>query len=96
MKFTITNLSRMLPGCSVIWSSMLPRRSWRFSNNDRPMEITRKRIHRGIRSYMLKYKGYVVKYPDCDDRHLGLFLDDGVHLSFIGNDIFFQPVAICI
>ena len=88
MKFTITNLSRMLPGCSVIWSSMLPRRSWRFSNNDRPMEITRKRINRGIRSYMLKYKGYVVKYPDCDDRHLGLFLDDGVHLLFIGNGIF--------
>ena len=80
----------------MIWSSILLRRSWRYSNDDRAMEITQKCINRGIRSYILKYGGYVVKYPDFDDRHPGLFLDDGVHLSFIGNDIFFQPVAICI
>ena len=61
----------MLPGCSVIWSSILPRRSWRYSNNDHAKEITR------IRSYILKYGGYVVKYPDFDDRHPGLFLDVG-------------------
>jgi hypothetical protein len=92
MRFTITILSRMLPGCSVIWSSIFPRRSWRYSNNDHPMEITRKRINRGIRSYILKYGGYVVRYPDFDDRHLGLFLDNGVHLSFIGNDIFLNQL----
>jgi hypothetical protein len=86
MKFTITILSRMLPGFSVIWSSILPRRSWRYSNNDHAKEITR------IRSYILKYGGYVVKYPDFDDRHPGLFLDDGVHLSFIGNDIFLNQL----
>jgi hypothetical protein len=92
MKFTITILSRMLPGCSVIWSRILPRRSWWYSNNDRAMEITRKRINRGIRSYILKYGGYVVKYPDFDDRHPGVFLDDGVHLSFIGNNIFLNQL----
>jgi hypothetical protein len=92
MRFTITILSRMLPGCSVIWSSIFPRRSWRYSNNDHPMEITRKRINRGIRSYILKYGGYVVRYPDFDDRHLGLFSDNGVHLSFIGNDIFLNQL----
>jgi hypothetical protein len=92
MKFTITILSRMLPGCSVIWWSILPRRSWRYSNNDRAMEITRKRINRGIRSYILKYGGCVDKYPDFDDRHPCLFLDDGVHLSFIRNDIFLNQL----
>lgn len=47
------------------------------------MEITRKRINRGIRSNNLKYGWYVVKYPDFDDRHPGLLLDDRVHLSFM-------------
>jgi hypothetical protein len=44
MKFTITILSRMLPGFSVIWSSILPRRSWRYSNNDHAKEITQIQI----------------------------------------------------
>lgn len=92
MKFTITILSRMLPSCSVIWSSILLRRSWRYLNDDRAMEITRKFINRGIRSYILKYGGNVAKYPDFDDLHPGLFLDDGVHLSFIGNDIFLNQL----
>ena len=56
------------------------------------MEITRKRINRGIRSYILKYGGYVVKYSDFDDRHPGVFLDDGVHLSLIRNNIFLNQL----
>jgi hypothetical protein len=63
-----------------------------LSYNDRAKETTRKRINRGIRSYILKYWEYVVKYPNFDDCHPGLFLDDGVHLSFIGNDIFLNQL----
>jgi hypothetical protein len=33
----------------------------------------------------LKHGGYVIKYPDFDNRHPALFSDDGVHLSLIGN-----------
>jgi len=92
MKFTIAILSRMLPGCSLIWSSILPRRTYRYSKNDHAMETTRKRINRGVRSYILKHGGYVIKYPDFDDRYPALFSDDGVHLPFIGNDIFINQI----
>ncbi|XP_063410046.1 uncharacterized protein LOC134693232 isoform X3 [Mytilus trossulus] len=92
VKFTIAILSRMLPNCSLIWSSILPRRSWRYSSDDHAMEVTRKRINRGVRSYILKHGGYVIKYPDFDDRHPALYSDDGVHLSFIGNDIFLNQI----
>ena len=92
MKFTIAILSRMLPGCSLIWSSILPRSNWRYSDNDHAMETTRKRINRGMRSYILKYGGYVINYPDFNDRHPGLYNQDGVHLSFIGNDIFLNQI----
>ncbi|XP_063426546.1 uncharacterized protein LOC134710223 isoform X3 [Mytilus trossulus] len=92
VKFTIAILSRMLPNCSLIWSSILPRRSWRYSSDDHAMEVTRKRINRGVRSYILKHGGYVIKYPDFDDCHPALYSGDGVHLSFIGNDIFLNQI----
>jgi hypothetical protein len=47
----------MLPGTSLVWSSILPRMKWRYSENLRNMEITRKRVNRGFRSYLLKIGG---------------------------------------
>lgn len=91
-KFAIAVLSRMLPGCSLIWSSILPRKKYRYSQNDHAMETTRKRINRGVRSYILRHGGYVINYPDFNDRHPSLFDQDGVHLSFIGQDIFINQI----
>ena len=92
MKFTIAVLSNMLPGTSLVWSSIIPRIKWRSSSNIRAMELTRKRINRGVRSYLTKIGGYVIKHPDLEDKHPSLFLRDGVHLSFIANDIFLNQV----
>ena len=62
IKFTIAILSTMLPGTSLVWSSILPRMKWRYSENIRNMEITRKRVNRGVRSYLLKIGGYVIRH----------------------------------
>jgi hypothetical protein len=69
IKFTIAILSSMLPGTSLVWSSILPRMKWRYSENMRNMEITRKRVNRVVRSYLLKIGGYVITYPNFDDKH---------------------------
>lgn len=86
-KFTIYVISKMLPGSMIIYSNILPRNTWRFSTNNLAMEHARKRLNRGIRSYVLKHHGYVISHPDLDDGHTALFKDDGVHLKFLGNDI---------
>ena len=52
------------------------------------MKKTRKRVNRAARSFLLKQLGYVIKYPDFEDKYSGIFAKDGVHLSFIGYDIF--------
>jgi hypothetical protein len=88
IKFTIAILSSMLR----VWSSIIPRMKWRYSENIRHMEITRKRVNRGISSYLLKIGGYVIRHPDFDDKHPALFKKDGVHLSFIANDIFLNQI----
>ena len=88
IKFTIAILSSMLPGTSLVWSIILPRMKKRYSENIRNMEITRKRVYKGVRSYLLKIGGY----SDFDDKHPALFKKDGVHLSFIANDIFLNQI----
>jgi hypothetical protein len=40
IKFTIAILSSMLPGTSLVWSSILPRMKWRYSENIRNIENT--------------------------------------------------------
>lgn len=92
MKFTIAILSKMLPDTALVWSNILPRYKWRFSNNTGAMETTRRRINRGMRSYLLKIGGYVIKHTDFEDKHVNLFSEDGVHLSFIGNEIFLNQI----
>ena len=80
IKFTIAIISSMLPGTSLVWSSILPRMKWRYSENIKNMEITR------------KIGGYVIRHPNFDDKHPALFKKDGVHLSFIANDIFLNQI----
>ena len=82
MKVTFSSLIiEILPGCSIIFCEVLPRRTWRFSKK---MEKTRKRVNRAARSFLLKQLGYVIKHPDFKNKYSGLFAKDGVHLSFIG------------
>jgi lysophospholipase L1-like esterase len=93
MKVAFSSLKiEILPGCSIIFSEMLPRRTCRSSNSTHKMEKTRKRVNRGARSCLLKQLGYVIKHPDFEDKYNGLFAKDGVHLSFIGYDIFINTL----
>ena len=56
------------------------------------MDRTRRRINRFARSHLLKRNCYIIQYPDFEDRLPALFNDDGVHLSFIGKDIFINTL----
>ena len=66
-------------------SNILPRRTWRYSNNTDAMERTRTRLNRGLRTYLLQNNSYAIAHPDFDDSYSVLYDDDGVNLSFIGN-----------
>jgi hypothetical protein len=49
---------------SEIETRILPRRTWRYSNNTDAMERTRKRLNRGLRTYLLQNNSYAIAYPD--------------------------------
>lgn len=91
LKFAIYVVNRMLPTTSFIFSTILPPRSWRYSSNCIAMENARKRVNRAIRTFFQYNCAYVVTHPDLEDCHTSLF-KDGVHLSFLGNDIFINII----
>jgi hypothetical protein len=55
------------------------------------MENARKRVNRVIRTFFQYNCAYVVTHPDLEDCHTSLF-KDGVHLSFLGKDIFINII----
>jgi hypothetical protein len=89
----VSSFIEILPGCPIIWSSILPRIKWRLSTITTKMEKkTRRRINRHVRSYFLNKNCYVIEYPGFDDKLPALFDPDGTRLSFIGNDIFINAI----
>jgi hypothetical protein len=46
----------MLPGSKIMFSSILPRLSWRYSEDLKAMDDTRKRLNRGLKSYLKKIR----------------------------------------
>ena len=91
LKFAIYVVNCMLPTTSFIFSTILSRRSWRYSSNCIAMENARKRVNRVIRTFFQCNCAYVVTHPDLEDCHTSLF-KDGVHLFFLGNDIFINII----
>lgn len=87
IKFMLHVVSRMIRFKPVIFSSILPRLKWRYSDDAQAMNSTRIRINRGVKSYQKKTAGYTIIHSDFEDAHTSLFSDD-VHLSFVGKDIF--------
>jgi hypothetical protein len=58
----VSSFIEILPGCPIIWSSILPRIKWRLSTITTKMEKkTRRRINRHVRSYFLNKNCYVIE-----------------------------------
>lgn len=84
---TLDCLQRSFPGTYIVWSCILPRIKWRYSDDTAAMEGARARINRAVIQSVVVKGGYAIKHPDFQDKNPALFNDD-CHLSYIGNDIF--------
>lgn len=96
IKKTMSNLIALFPHTYIVWSSILPRLRWRYSENVAAMENIRTRTNRAIIKHMVQNGGKAIKHTDFNDKAPGLF-EDSCHLSFIGNDIFLNTFqgALC-
>ena len=92
IKFMLYVVGRMIYGRRVIFSSILPRLEWRHSDNAKAMDVTRKRINRGVKSYLNKTGGYTIIHEDFENKPESFICSDGVHLTYIGNDLFLNSL----
>ena len=92
LKLVLQNLHKMFPKTKLIWSQILPRKNWRYSQNKKAMERSRARINSAIATETIKLGGAYVKYPDIKCASIELWADDGVHLSTLGNEIFLNTI----
>ena len=84
-------LRTSFPHSKIIWSCILPRMKWRYSDNSRAMETQRKRLNSCASNLALRYGGAVIRHPDIKLDPI-FFCDDGVHLSKFANSIFLNTI----
>ena len=79
-------VSEELPHASIVFSQRLPRSEWRYSEDIETMEKYRRRLNSTVAAFLINKGGYYIHYPDIKPSNV--FLEDGVHLTNLGNVCF--------
>ena len=58
----------VMPYCTI-WSSILPRKEWRYVNINYAAERTINRVSRAFRRFLHQFNGKVIHHPDLEDLH---------------------------
>lgn len=96
IKRDVRYIASVFPDSFIVWSDILPRKVWRGTSNDNGvltrLNTKRKRINRAGRHAVSRLPLGRAIMHDIDLQTNGLFLDDGTHLTPVGNDIFLNTL----
>jgi lysophospholipase L1-like esterase len=79
------------PESFIVWSQIIPRINWRYSDNVEAMDRTRRRINSTDAKYVVCNGGGYIHYPDLKPNTTFL-IPDGVHLTPLGNELFLNTI----
>ena len=85
------NLHALLPDTVLIWSEVLPRRTWQGADNPAAVDRKRKRLNRRAILAISQLGGKVVRHGIVPGDP-GLYRDDNVHLSDVGTALFINAI----
>ncbi|XP_045198220.2 uncharacterized protein LOC123552551 [Mercenaria mercenaria] len=91
LRCILNKLHLKMPETKIIWSQILPRRTWRYVEVHQA-ERARKRINSAISTYVIRHSGHLIKYPDIKDNPQ-MFDNDDTHLSPMGYDIMLNTIS---
>lgn len=91
VKNVLTWVARNLPNTLIIWSQILPRINWRYSENSDAMERCRYRVNNYVASFVIRNGGAYIRYPEIKVNNT-FICSDGVHLTHLGNDVFLSTL----
>lgn len=89
----VHDIHKHWPSTKIIWSEILPRRVWRYSDNAAAMNRARKRLNNYAATKVCQAGGSYIKYADLRSADNKLFCSDGVHLTALGNDILLNELS---
>lgn len=96
IKQLIYQIRELMPETQIIWSQILPRLSWRYSNNTKAMDRCRKRLNNFVATLVINMGGSYIRYPDIYPNVTFISETDGVHLTPLGNDLFLNTLQAAI
>lgn len=82
--------------CTIIWSEILPRSSWRYSSNIQAMETARRRVNSYAATRIIANKGCYIKHNDLREVTPLYYMEDGVHLTRQGNCLFLDRLSVAL
>ena len=80
------------PGMSILWSTMIPRMSWRADCSPQCVNKAHRQVNREVCHAVCKGLGTVIGHLDIHLDQLELFRSNGVHLLDLGMDLFLQDL----
>lgn len=92
VKWDIRLMASVFPDCQLVWSFILPRITWRYSQRPRCMEQARNRVNRLAAKEVLACGGRIIRHPQFIGKPQNLYSSDGVHLSKLGNYLFLNNI----
>ena len=92
IKWDIRLIASVFPNCKLIWSFVLPRISWRTSQNARSIEQARNRVNRFAAREIFDCGGRIIRHPQFIGKPQNLYHADGVQLSKLRNYLFLNNI----
>ncbi|KAJ1175221.1 hypothetical protein NDU88_000512 [Pleurodeles waltl] len=86
MKSELGRIKERWSGTHIVWTSLVPRRVWRGAHSFTGIEKQRRKINREIRNFCKAQGISVITHENIVVSDVELFRQDGVHLSFLGNE----------
>lgn len=90
----LQGVRNLFPKSIIVWSQLLLRTSWRYSDNVLAMNRACRRLNSHAAKLCVEHKGYYIRHADINAGFYNshILSHDGVHLSDLGNDLFLNQL----
>ncbi|XP_069071558.1 uncharacterized protein [Pleurodeles waltl] len=86
MKLDLLRIRKKWAGTHIVWTELVPRRVWRGANSIKDIEKQCRKVNREMHSFCHSEGFSVLQHGEIVHGDVALFRQDGVHLSFLGNE----------
>ena len=94
MKKDLTWVRETCPNTNIIFSSILPRIKWRYAKHPGKANRARLWINAEIAAFIPRLGGQLIAHSDeITHTNAEMFIPDGVHLSYKGNDLLLEALS---